>query len=70
MANTIIIDEEGIARYRFGKRIRMFRWEEIKTIGRTSEDYFTGWVYVSDEERKYDNKTSGAKKMWLDKHVI
>lgn len=45
--NTIMINETGVYRIRFRKIVRHFKWEEIKTIGFTSEDTFTGWCYIS-----------------------
>ncbi len=68
MANTIQIDENGIARYRFGKKIKMFQWSEVRTIGSTSESLFTGWCYISNENKKFDY--SSITKMRLDKSVI
>lgn len=68
MANTIRIDEKGVARYRFGKKIKEFSWSEIKNIDCTSENLFTGWCYISNENKKYDY--SSVTKMRLDKTVI
>ena len=68
MANTIKIDENGIARCRFGKIIKMFQWSEIKTIGSTSESLFKGWCYVSNKTKKFEYKD--IAKMRLDKEVI
>lgn len=68
MANTIKIDETGISRYRFGKKIKKFQWTEIRTIGSTSENSFTGWCYISNENKKFDY--SSITKMRLDKSVI
>ena len=68
MANTIRIDENGVKRYRFGKKIKEFSWSEIKTIDCTSENLFTGWCYISNENKKYDH--SSVTKMRLDKTII
>lgn len=68
MANTIKIDESGVARYRFGKKIKMFQWDEIRTLACTSESLFTGWCYISNENKKFNY--SGITKMRLDKSVI
>lgn len=68
MSNTILIDENGIARYRFGKRIRMFLWAEIKTLDYTGQSLFTGWCYVSSEYKKFTY--ASITKMRLDKDII
>lgn len=68
MANSIIVNEKGIARYRFGKRIKFFQWKEIKTIACTSPNSFIGWCYVSNEVKKYDSRS--ITRMRLDNNVI
>ena len=56
--NTILIDETGFYRIRFKKIIKHFEWTEVKTIGFTSEDNFTGWAYISNIENvKYSYQT-------------
>ncbi|MGM9970828.1 MAG: hypothetical protein ACI35W_00265 [Anaeroplasmataceae bacterium] len=67
--NTIIIDDNGVSRIRFKKIIRFFQWEDIKTIGFTSEDSFTGWCYISIKPNIKYGYTE-VTKMRLDKDVI
>lgn len=45
--NIVLINEKGVYRIRFKKVIKKFNWSEIKTIGFTSNDSFTGWTYIS-----------------------
>lgn len=67
--NTIIIDNNGVSRVRFKKVIKYFKWEDIKTIGFTSEDSFTGWCYISIENHiKYTYRE--ISKMRMNKNVI
>ena len=67
--NTILIDETGFYRIRFKKIIKHFEWTEVKTIGFTSDDNFTGWVYISNIENvKYSYQT--ISKMRHDPNVI
>ena len=68
MENIIVFDDRGVSRVRFGKIIRHFDWEEIQTISATSDDSFSGWLYISNEIKKFNSLTS--TKMQLDKHVI
>ncbi len=68
MANTIKIDENGVARYRFGKIVKMFRWNEINTFDYTSNSQVTGWCYISNKKKKYGY--NNVTKMRLDKEVI
>lgn len=49
-SNSILVDETGFYRIRFKKVIKHFEWTEVKTIGFTSEDNFTGWAYISNVE--------------------
>ena len=51
--NDVILDENGIYRVWCGKVVKQFRWDEIKLIGCTSEDTFSGWVYFSTKTVKY-----------------
>ena len=49
-SNWVFVDETGFYRIRFKKVIKCFGWTEVKTIGFTSENNFTGWVYISNVE--------------------
>lgn len=69
MNNTIVVDDDGVSRVRFKKVIKHFKWEDIKTIGFTSEDSFSGWCYISTEPNvKYTYRE--VSKMRMDKNVI
>ena len=68
MENEIIFDNQGISRKRFGRIIRHFDWEEIKTISTTSEDSFSGWIYISNEIKSFNHLS--ITRMRLDKKVI
>ena len=70
MTNIIEFDEKGVRRIRFGKVIRDFAWEKVKTIACTDDNTFTGWAYISEQEKKFDNGTLSIAKMRLDKEVI
>lgn len=49
-SNSILVEETGFYRIRFRKVIKHFEWTEVKTIGFTSENNFTGWAYISNVE--------------------
>ncbi len=70
MSNVIEFNETGVRCIRFGKIIREFTWEKVKTISATEENSFTGWVYISEQEKKYDGGILSVGKMRLDKQVI
>lgn len=70
MSNVIEFDETGVRRIRFGRVIRNFSWEKVKTISCTAKDSWTGWVYISEQEKKYDNGFFSSSKMQLDRQVI
>ena len=48
--NSILVNETGFYRIRFKKNIKHFDWSEVKTIGFSSKNTFTGWVYISNIE--------------------
>ena len=67
--NTILINETGFYRIRFKKIIKQYKWTEVKTIGFTSNNNFTGWAYISNIENvKYSYQT--ISKMRHDPNVI
>lgn len=68
MENIILFNEQGISRIRFGKVIRYFDWKEVKTISCTTEDMFSGWIYISNKIKTYDYLS--ITKMRLDKDII
>lgn len=68
MNNDIVFDSRGVSRVRFGKVIRSFSWEEIKTISTTSEDSFSGWIYISNEVKSFNHLS--ITRMRLDRKVI
>ena len=70
MGNVIEFDETGVRRIRFGRVIRNFSWEKVKTVSCTSTDSWTGWVYISEHEKKYDGGFFSIDKMRLDRQVI
>lgn len=70
MANTIAFDEQGVSRIRLGKTIRHINWTDIKSFSSTTENTFTGWIYIADRERKFDYSMISISKMRLDKNVI
>lgn len=51
--NDIIIDKNGVKRIRFGKIIKHFKIDDIKVIGFTSKDTFSGWYYLSTKICKF-----------------
>ena len=70
MTNTIAFDETGVSRIRFGKTIRHINWTDVKSFSSTADNSFTGWIYLSDVERKFDNSILSIAKMRLDRRVI
>lgn len=70
MSNVIEFDETGVRRIRFGRVIRNFSWEKVKTVSCTVNNSFSGWVYISEQEKKYDGGILSVGKMRLDKEVI
>ena len=66
--NVIEFSEKEIKRIRFGKVIRCFEWEEVKTIASTEGNTFAGWIYISNKEKSYDYQHVG--KMRSDREVI
>ena len=70
MTNIIEFDEKGVRRIRFGRVIRDFTWEKVKTIACTDDNNFTGWAYISEQEKKFNDGTLSIAKMRLDKEVI
>ena len=70
MSNVIEFDETGIRRIRFGRIIRNYSWEKVRTVSCTANDSWTGWVYISEQEKKYDNGFFSIGKMRLDRQVI
>ncbi len=70
MSNIIEFDEKGVRRIRFGRVIREFSWEKVKTISCTENNSFAGWVYISEKEKKYDSGILSVSKMRLDREVI
>lgn len=58
----------GLQDIALAKKIKMFQWDEIRTLACTSESLFTGWCYISNENKKFNY--SGITKMRLDKDVI
>lgn len=70
MCNVIEFDDVGVRRIRFKRVIRNYLWENVKTISCTEKNSFTGWVYISDHEKKYNGGILSVGKMRLDKGVI
>lgn len=68
VTNVIEFSEKDIKRIRFGKVIRCFEWEEVKTIASTEGNTFAGWIYISNKEKSYDYQHVG--KMRSDREVI
>ena len=66
--NIIEFNESGISRIRFGRVIRHFDWNEVKTIACTAGNSFAGWIYISNKEKSYDYQHIG--KMRSDREVI
>lgn len=69
LANTIVFDEDGISRVRFGKIIRRIEWVNVKSVSETVNN-FTGWIFISDKQIEYNSSIISVSKMRLDKHVI
>ena len=55
MENFILFNEQGVSRIRFGKVIKHFNWDEVKSIASTEENSFSGWIYISNEIVKFNN---------------
>lgn len=70
MSNVIEFDEKGVRRIRFGKVIRDYSWKNIQTIGYTDIDSFSGWVFISEKEKRYDSGLVSISKMRMDKEII
>ena len=66
--NDIIIDKNGVKRIRFGKIIKHFKIDDIKVIGFTSKDTFSGWCYLSTKICKFTYQN--IDKMRHDANVI
>lgn len=68
MENFILFNEQGVSRIRFGKVIKHFNWDEVKSIASTEENSFSGWIYISNEIVKFNNLS--ITRMRLSKNVI
>ncbi len=66
--DLIIINDEGIKKYHYGKLKKTIRWNEIKTLSCTDKNLFNGWCYISNECKNYNYHT--ITKMRLDRSVI
>ena len=70
LCDTIVFDEHGVSRKRFGKTIRFFDWKSVKDIFCNSDDILFGWIYISVAEQSDKNLFLTLSKMRKDKSII
>lgn len=56
--DLIVIDDNGIEKYHFGKLKKRISWDDIVTASIYSNNWFQGWIYISDQNIKYNSLTS------------
>lgn len=66
--DLIIINDEGIKKYHYGKLKKTIRWNEIVTSNIYPPNGYQGWIYISDCKVNY-NFLSSAFMMFDSKSI-
>lgn len=56
--DLIVITDEAIERYHFGRLKKRILWNDVKTAFVTPKNESIGWIYISDTDFKYNYWTA------------